>query len=49
VGDSAEGGDKGKDGDGGGKKSLKMNRGEDDKVEFVKLVEPLMQTMKSDN
>ena len=48
MGGSAEG-DKGKDGDGGGKKALKMNRGEDDKVEFVKLVEPLMQTMKSDN
>lgn len=48
AGDSADG-DNGKDGDGGGKKSMKMSRGEDDKVEFVKLVEPLMQTMKSDN
>jgi len=46
VGGSSD--DKGKDGD-GGKKSLKINRDEDDKVEFVKLVEPLMQTMKSDN
>ena len=28
---------------------MSMGRGEDDKVEFVKLVQPLMQTMKSDN
>ena len=29
---------------------MAINRGgDDDKVEFVKLVEPLMQTMKSDN
>lgn len=47
VGDGQEGGEK--DGDGGGKKALKMNRGDDDKVEFVKLVEPLMMTMKSEN
>ena len=47
VGDGKEGGEK--DGDGGGKKTLKMNRGDDDKVEFVKLVEPLMTTMKSEN
>ena len=46
--DSKEGGDN-KDGDGGAKKALKITRSEDEKVEFVKLVEPLMQTMKSDN
>ena len=43
---------KGADGDDGGKrgKAAAGNRGNDDeKVEFVKLVEPLMQTMKSDN
>ena len=47
------GGAKGAEGDDGGKKGRAAgggNRGgEDDKVEFVKLVEPLMQTMKSDN
>ena len=40
------------DGDGSGPaggKEKSVNRGEDDKVEFVQLVEPLMQTMKSDN
>lgn len=46
-----EKGGKGKDGDGAKQnRATSVNRNnEDDKVEYVKLVEPLMQTMKSDN
>lgn len=49
VNESASGDKGGGEGEGAGRGKSHLGNADDDKVQFVKLVEPLMQTMKSDD